>query len=59
MDLINSFFNESETIQEGNLYLNIDATNSSMFLNGVVDKYFENKDFNCVSDSIVEYCSAF
>jgi len=46
MDLINSFFNESETIQEGNLYLNIDATNNSIFLNGVVDKYFENRDFN-------------
>ena len=46
MDLINSFFNESETIQEGNLYLNIDATNNSIFLNGVVDKYFENRNFN-------------
>ena len=46
MDLINSFFNESEIIQEGNLYLNIDATNNSIFLNGVVDKYFENRDFN-------------
>ena len=46
MDLINSFFNESEIIQEGNLYLNIDATNNSIFLNGVVDKYFENRNFN-------------
>ena len=45
MDLINSFFNESETIQEGNLYLNIDATNNSIFLNGVVDKYFETVSY--------------
>ena len=43
-DLINVFFNKTQALKKGNLYLNVETTNNAIFLNGVVDDNFEILD---------------